>query len=277
MVLRSVLGSALSVVNEETLSEEQRRRLDELGFVWDVPEAAWEEGFSYLTIYRKREGHCRVPATYRENGYSLGPWVRTQRRNKETMSFEHRKRLDEIGFVWEPLEADWEEGFNYLTTYREREGHCRVPQGYKENAYSLGQWATMQRVKRRTLSDARKQRLDQLGFVWNPSEEAWDKGYGYLTAYKAREGHCRVPADHTEDGYRLGKWVTVQRTNKRLSLARQKATGRTWFCVESAVKNCVLMVGGLHQSFSRTGPPFLMPFSGRPAGNRTVVVKECCW
>jgi hypothetical protein len=47
------------------------------------------------------------------------------------------KKLDELEFVWDPLETAWEEGFRCLATYREREGHCRVPYGYKKTAFAL--------------------------------------------------------------------------------------------------------------------------------------------
>jgi hypothetical protein len=33
-----------------------------------------------------------------------------------------------LGFVWATLEADSEEGFSHLTQFKERKGHCRVPQ-----------------------------------------------------------------------------------------------------------------------------------------------------
>ena len=49
-----------------------------------------------------------------------------------------RQRLDAIGFIWDPLEADWEEGFSSLKMYKDREGHCRVPHKHIENGYRLG-------------------------------------------------------------------------------------------------------------------------------------------
>ena len=50
----------------------------------------------------------------------------------------------------------------------------------------------------------RKQRLDTIGFVWDPLESAWKEGFAALTAFKAREGHCRVPARHLEGKFKLG-------------------------------------------------------------------------
>ena len=60
--------------------------------------------------------------------------------NKEKLTVERRVRLDEIGFIWEPHEQSWEEGFGYLTVFKQREGHCRVPQRHEENGFRLGGW-----------------------------------------------------------------------------------------------------------------------------------------
>jgi hypothetical protein len=84
--------------------------LDELGFVWDVLETDWEEGFNYLKAYNRTANHCNVPKMHKEKGFPLGIWVSEQRVNKDKMSSERRQRLDEIGFVWDAREAAWERG-----------------------------------------------------------------------------------------------------------------------------------------------------------------------
>jgi superfamily II DNA or RNA helicase len=224
--------------NKGTLSEFRRRRLEDIGFEWDPLETDWADGLRYLTIYKKREGHCRVLATHKENGFPLGQWVRTQRGNAETLSAPRRQQLDELGFVWDPLETDWAEGFRYLTIYKEREGHCRVPRAHKENGFSLGSWVVKQRhgKNQETLPEARQQQLDELGFIWDPRETDWAEGFRYLTIYKEREGHCRVPQKHMENGFRLGQWVGVQRGNaETLSAPRRQQLdelGFVWDPVE---------------------------------------------
>jgi hypothetical protein len=102
------------------------RRAPGRGRLRDNRDNSWEA----LGAYKEREGHCRVPAKHFENGFGLGRWVDRQRQSKRNLSLseERRQELDKIGFAWEPFEADWEEGFRFLTMYKEREGHCRVPQ-----------------------------------------------------------------------------------------------------------------------------------------------------
>ena len=91
-----------------------------------------------------------------------------QRCNKDTFSNDRRNRLEAIGFVWDTLFQQWEEGFTALKVYKEREGNCLVPQRFKtDDGYRLGQWVASQRKTKDEMSEDRRRRLDEIGFVWN--------------------------------------------------------------------------------------------------------------
>jgi uncharacterized protein (UPF0303 family) len=218
--------------NRNLLSADRRRRLDELGFVWNLLDAVWEEGFNSLKSYKHRQGHCLVPALHIENGFRLGSWVHGQRGKKAVISVERQHRLDALGFVWDVVSDQWERGFEYLKRYKEREGHCRVPSDYKENGFKLGQWVSVQRSSRETLSAENRKRLDALGFIWDALSDQWEHGFEHLKRYKERESHCRVPDVHTENGFSLGKWVGKQRqTRESMPVERRQrldALGFVW-------------------------------------------------
>ena len=58
-----------------------------------------------------------------------------------------------------------EKGFAALLTFRERDKHSRVSQTYKEGDYKLGIWVAIQRSNKDKLTQERRQRLDNIGFV----------------------------------------------------------------------------------------------------------------
>jgi len=85
---------------KDNLSAERKRRLDAIGFVWDWRDYRWEQGFTALLKFKRREGHCRVPIFHSEGDHRLGWWVSTQRRRRKEMSPKRKARLNKIGFVW---------------------------------------------------------------------------------------------------------------------------------------------------------------------------------
>jgi superfamily II DNA or RNA helicase len=205
------------------LSSERRRRLDGIGFVWDPNTDRWEEGFSKLLQFKELEGHCRVPQRFKLDGFNLGRWVATQRSIQNTLPPDRKNRLSDLGFVWDAITDQWEEGYRRLLQFKEREDHCRVPDGYTTDGFNLGNWVAVQRRTEDKLLLSRKTRLDELGFVWDPLSEQWEEGFGKLVKFKKQEGHCKVPQGFTFDGYRLGVWVSNQRANREnMPLDRRK-------------------------------------------------------
>jgi hypothetical protein len=157
--------------NKDTMDPDRRQRLEALpGWSWDVLSDQWEEGFSHLKQFSERGGHCRVPDKYKfDDDYALGSWVGKQRRDKDTMDLDRRQRLEALpGWSWDVLSDQWEEGFSHLKQFSEREGHCRVNQGYKtDDDYRLGGWVSKQRSRQEKMDPDRRQRLEALpGWVW---------------------------------------------------------------------------------------------------------------
>ena len=62
-----------------TLTDERQSMLEELGFTWDSHNAAWEERFYELCMFKEEHGHCNVPSSFPENP-PLAAWIKCQRR-----------------------------------------------------------------------------------------------------------------------------------------------------------------------------------------------------
>jgi hypothetical protein len=228
---------------KRTLEPHRIERLDALpGWTWTPTRDRWEKMFSYLERYVAREGEARVPVRHREDEMPLGAWVASQRglKNKGKLRPDRTARLEGLpGWTWHTREAQWEEGFSYLLQYVEREGHARVPDGHRENAYPLGSWVRRQRetYRRGEPQAHRVARLEALpGWIWFSSQDdAWNAGLNALQQFVSREGHARVPQAHREAGHMLGRWVNKKRGRHRLGKLRpeevrilESVPGWTW-------------------------------------------------
>ena len=88
------------------LSPDRIKALEEVpGWAWDPFEEDYQNGLERLRAYADREGHARVPNTYKdETGFKLGTWVGSRRKEykKGDLSPERIKALEEVpGWVWE--------------------------------------------------------------------------------------------------------------------------------------------------------------------------------
>jgi hypothetical protein len=198
------------------LSEDRIQQLSQIGFVWEPFDAAWEEKFSKLRAFQATYGHCNIPMVWSEDK-QLVTWVSHQRRYRKQgkLSEERIRRLDEIAFVWNTLDALWEERFAELTAFKATHDHCNVPIGWPENP-QLRTWVNEQRKRKKkgTLSEDCIQRLNQIGLVWDAYDTSWEERFAELTAFKATHGHCNVPIGWSENP-QLGTWVNEQRKRKK--------------------------------------------------------------
>jgi hypothetical protein len=188
----------------------------------------WEARFSLLVQYKNREGNCMVPQPHVEGGEKLGNWVAHTRhfKKKGKLSQVRIDRLDEICFAWSASEAYWEKMFNLLKHYKARTGDYNVPQRHVlEDGENLGAWVRAQRqfYKKGTLAQELVNSLDTIGFTWDkPVSVEWNYMFTLLEQYKTREGDCKVPANHIEEGEKLGNWVAYTRQFRKKGKLRQE-------------------------------------------------------
>ncbi|QNI87586.1 DEAD/DEAH box helicase [Synechococcus sp. ROS8604] len=186
------------------LSEEHIKLLNAVGFIWDPLEHKWQEKYQQLKQYIQDNGHSLVP----KRDPILGLWVYTQRQqnNRNKLSKERIQLLDEIRFIWDPLEHEWQENYNKLK-------QCiHDSSSFLKTDLKLRNWTYAQRQKKikGKLSKEHIKRLDAIGFIWDPMEQEWQENYKKLKQYFQENGHAKVPIKHPE----IGMWVTTQRQTK---------------------------------------------------------------
>jgi len=235
--------SQRQVHRKGSLSEEQTRRLSEVGFAWNTLDSAWEDSFQLLERYVEDHGDCLVPKSFEtKDGNKLGGWVRNQRTRKGSLSEEQTRRLSEVGFAWNTLDSAWEDSFQRLEQYIKDRGDCLVPNSFEtKDGYKLGDWVSNQRQRKGTLSEEQTRRLNEVGFEWKLFESAWEENFQRLEQYTEEHGDCLVPISFgTQDGSRLGLWVHTQRqAHRKGSLSKERfrrlnKAGIAWDICESA-------------------------------------------
>ncbi len=206
------------------LSLERIRALEALpNWKWELrknprPKIPWEQAYDVLRRYVEKNGTSRVPAKYiDEDGFKLGVWVGTQRQKKSHLSKDRIEALEKLPeWGWQLYQDAWDEKFEVLRRYVEREGHAAVPGSHVEEDIELGRWVRKQRSRKRELSREQLKRLEQQpDWTWNVIQSAWERAYNALCSFVKREGHARVPQSHVEEGINLGHWVSHQRVIRR--------------------------------------------------------------
>ncbi|MFI8076262.1 Helicase associated domain protein [Streptomyces sp. NPDC086033] len=117
--------------------------------------------------------------------------------------------------VLAPKSAEWRRGLAAARRYHRTHHHLDVAQTFEDSqGYPLGRWLTWQRHLHTSaaLDPARTTALERLGIIWDPRQQAFDRGLAHATAYATRHGHLAVPVDEVHDDFPLGRWLATQRT-----------------------------------------------------------------
>jgi len=121
-------------------------------------------------------------------------------------------------------EEKWKDYIKDLKAFKEKHGHCKVPQKFPR----LGQWVHHVRCAQKAiqqgkpyslkLTPERITELESLGFVWGESRPCWNDHIDHLKEFQQQHGHTLVPANFPENTG-LSKWV--RRVRVAYSLMQQ--------------------------------------------------------
>lgn len=217
------INNARKCRNDGKLTEERIRQLDQLGMIWSVFDAKWEQGYALAMNYAAEHGDLNVPVNYTtEEGEKLGAWILNQRTayTKEMLSQDQIGRLEKIGIYWgNRNERQWNEVYGAAKRYFEANGNLDVPVAYvSPEGYALGKWVRRQQYAYRNpeksnaiLSQERIELLDAIGMQWE-KPDPWQHRYELAQEYKRCHGNLDIPAKYkTADGIWLSRWVYNQK------------------------------------------------------------------
>ena len=132
------------------LTEDQIKKLDDIGMIWDSLDYFWEQNFKLAKEYYLTYGNLDIPTNYKSTGGKhLGNWILRQRQlyKSNFLTDEQIKKLDSIGMDWmDRMDRVWENGFIEAKNYSEEYGNLSVPKNYSSSTdFPLGIWIQRQR------------------------------------------------------------------------------------------------------------------------------------
>lgn len=199
-----------------TLSIEHRKKMEEIGMIWDKYSYLWELGYHAAEIYYETHGTIEVSSIYIDtNGYKLGAWLNAQKRQKKEDKLEayQVERLENLEIQWQSkYDTKWNASYDEAKQYFETYGHLDVPMNYRTpTGFKLGEWLANNRghtgVK---ITEERSAKLDAIGMIWK-KRDSWDDRYQIAKNYYQRNGHLRAPSQQKIDGVWLNKWLNEQK------------------------------------------------------------------
>lgn len=226
-----------------SMNSQRKRLLDDVDFVWDAVGHTWNTRYEELRDFRREHGHCVVPRSFGR----LGAWVEKMRieykkyntlltdeghpknpKLKTILTQDRVQKLNDIDFVWNVREKQFEQNLGELRIYKEMNGHIdpRYMNGKlalwvrrMEKEYRLYLQATSKEAEDAVMSTERRLALESVGFCEQMFDEprprstvkhqraTWEERFEELQEYKKVNGDCLVSKNYGP----LGSWVRSQR------------------------------------------------------------------
>ena len=153
----------------------------------EIDNSNFEMMYKYAKIYYEHNGDLKVSATFKtNNGYEedvngiidLGGWLRRRRTGQVKINAIQKRKLEEIGMVFEKKREirSFDEMYEYAKKYFEHNGHLKIPctfrtnNGYKKDpngSIGLGKWISSKRIGQSPVNDRERKLLDEIGMIWN--------------------------------------------------------------------------------------------------------------
>lgn len=247
------------------LAEDRAQRLRNVpGWAWDLREQRWLDQWAQVCAVANARGgldiedaavadialHAPEPRSRVNTVGRWAAWQRQQIRRGDLDTWKITKLLEIPGFRCEALAPEDAAAVMVLAEYVAWKRDANPPAHVVEDDVPVGRWLNMIR-RRRVTGHVGQSLLDEIDICtpsegpgklrWYRDETFWLLGLEALRQFAAREGHCRIPDNHSEQlvdtVVALHQWSTRQRFTFRhgqLLPARaqllERVEGWRWEC-----------------------------------------------
>lgn len=146
----------------DRLNENQKKRLTDLGFQFDMPrqrDLTFEVYFNLLKKFQAKHGHTNVTANYPNK--KLFNWVRSLRQNEERIGESRRARLKSIGFEFKSDKAA-KRAQKWREQYEQVAESLRLTNKLPDDE-RLQNWYFRQKVGKASVTEEEKELLKKIG------------------------------------------------------------------------------------------------------------------
>ena len=109
-----------NLFNQEKLSTEKIKKLNHIKFNWNIKNQKWkEDDWENKFLKVKNLIVKNGIGILLDKDFKFKTWVSTQRtlKNKNKLSERRTKKLNDISFIWDPLEYKWKFNLSKLKEY----------------------------------------------------------------------------------------------------------------------------------------------------------------
>lgn len=125
------------------------------------------------------------------------------------------------------LNDPWYINYNKAKEYYETHGNLDVVKGYRtDDGFDLSKWLAYQRQSRKGnnsafLVEEQVYMLDEIGMIWDKNDFKWEKGFQVAYNFYQENHNLEVKQDLVYKGFKLGKWINMQRLAYSSNSARR--------------------------------------------------------
>ncbi len=227
------LGSIVYAIRhgERQYTEEEKKKLDEIGFAWKVDDCKIPVKYSFDDVLELTEAYIRdsgskyISSLYiAPNGVPLGRILYNVKIGGRKLTPEQEKALKETGIRFRKVNRhvgrlSFDEIVKLLEEYKVEYGNMNIKVNYTtQKGIRLGAIAANIRRGIRVLTPEQKDILTNMGFNWKSTKKviSMNKVNQLIREYKSIYGDCKVPMKYvTADGIPLGMIVNSIRNGNR--------------------------------------------------------------
>ena len=214
------------VGRKNPLTNEQIKKLESIGMIWDAYNDQWDNSFDIALNYFNKNCNLNVSTTCIFNNFNLGNWISAQRNmyKNHKLSKEKIKKLESIGMVWDAsvdIEKIWDNYYSIAKDYYLEHKNLNIKIREKYKGINLGSWINKIRNEHDKLSDEQIDNLNKIGMIWNVHKDKWDANYNLLLDYYKANNNILIPFDYIYKNVKLGQWLKRQMISKNKLTPKQ--------------------------------------------------------